>query len=258
MSKWFGEQREWTDNEKTFMVKAAASCRACQAEGQCKWGSSECNECKWQAPMAAIKDLDSFTQARIEDKADMIEAQGRIFESMLERGEAKRKSGNIKLAICMLLLIAIAAVAGYLVNAEPHERSVQRVMEQLKASGPSEWYYDGKADCKDWAVSFMDIWYKQGNSDGTCLLVHNYSKAMNHMMVVANGVVIEPQACSRIDWSPKSYWGDSYDPAYDRTWETWIYLAHADKDTKQLMKRCLVSESEYYANLNGRKMPWEE
>ena len=55
MSKWFGVQREWTPNELDFMAKAAWQCRACQSEGQCSWGTEDCMECKWQAPMAAIK-----------------------------------------------------------------------------------------------------------------------------------------------------------------------------------------------------------
>lgn len=261
MSKWFGEQREWTDNEKTFMVKAAAACRACQEEGQCTWGSKDCCTCKWQAPMAAIKELDSFTQSRIEDKADMLDMQGKLFVALCDRAEQEQRHNGLKLFILFALVAVIVAAAVSVLHAEPYTSKVSAVMKQLSRDGPTDWYCDGKIDCKDWSVSFMDMWYSQGNLDGTCLLVHNYGNGMNHLMVAVydNGMhVIEPQACYKKDWSPESFWGREYDKQYNRLYETWIYLAHADKDTKLLMRRCGVSESEYYANLNGRKMPWEE
>ena len=111
MSKWFGVQREWTSNGLDFMAKAAWQCRACQSEGQCSWGTEDCMGCKWQAPMAAIKDLDQFMQSRIEDRADAIETRMNILAAQTSSYFENQKKRDARQAVCLWAMLGVVIVA---------------------------------------------------------------------------------------------------------------------------------------------------
>lgn len=205
MSKWFGEQKEWTDNEKSFMVKAAFYCTKRQAAGSCEWGSKACCQCKWQAPMAAIKELDSFTQSRIEDKADMLKLIEDSANAQCDRELARTKRANVCLVIIAAVVVAAVAFClscccstGVTKRAEspvPLEldgkwhtlppkpvdsewscyEPLQRAMAMLKdRRNVKDWTGEGVVNCRDWTMAFLVNWYLElEQPDGTCFVVWN-------------------------------------------------------------------------------------
>lgn len=262
MAKWFGEVREYTPNELSFMVKAAQQCRLCQKNGECAWGSKECCTCKWQAPMAAIKEQDPFMQSRIEDKADMLDEMDAMFLESLKQSQGKAKDYANRLWMFLAAAAAIIVAAVLFCNSAysmPNE--ARSVMKQLALSGPDDYYYDGKQDCKDWAISFMQLWYRTGAADGSCILVRNLNRDLlfDHLMVAVKEdgkwLVIEPQACrcNEAWWNPAMWWGDKYDKSYDMYGQSWLYLHSANKDAKQLLERSNSTYEDF-----ERSMKWEK
>lgn len=252
MSEWYGVKKTWTPNELSFMSKAAYTCRSCQEEGQCEWGCEDCFECKWKAPMLSIKDLDPFLQSRIEDAADEMKFRDELFLESLKMSKERERVGARKLYIFFVSLVIIIATASCLVaNAMP--QTARTVMRQLSQKGPDNYYYDGKIDCKDWSITFMDLWYKQDVPDGSCKLVRNCnaSKRFDHLMVAVQDnnswLVLEPQACKREEkyWSPSMWWGEKYDSSYDLFGQTWLYLRDADMNTDNLMSKSKTTYEEF-------------
>lgn len=252
MAEWYGVKRTWTPNELNFMTKAAYSCRSCQEEGQCEWGCEDCMECKWRAPMGSIKELDPFLQSRIEDEADKIEFRNELFMASLERSREAEKVGRRKLYIFLVSFIIIIATASCLVaNAMP--QTARTVMRQLSQNGPDNYYYDEDIDCKDWSITFMDLWYKQDVPDGSCILVRNLNKSecFDHLMVAVkdnnNWLVLEPQACKWGEkyWDPNMWWGKKYDSSNDMFGQTWLYLRNADKKADDLMSKSKATFEEF-------------
>lgn len=260
MAKWFGEVREYTPNELSFMAKAAQQCRKCQSRGECKWGSKECCECKWQAPMAAIKEQDQFTQSRIEDKADTLDFIDGMFEGSVKQQKRREKVAAENLKISIALAVALAAMAWAAISARALPYGVRSVMRQLAERGPDDWYYDGKIDCKDWSLSFIDLWYKRGALDRSCVLVRNWNSRskFDHLMVAVwdegGWTVIEPQACGWEEkyWSPSAWWGPKYDSRYDMFGQSWLYIKNSDKAAGNLMEKTKATYEEF-----ARSLEWE-
>uniref|UniRef100_UPI00298E1A68 hypothetical protein n=1 Tax=Treponema sp. TaxID=166 RepID=UPI00298E1A68 len=82
-------------------------------------------------------------------------------------------------------------------------------------------------DSKDWAVTFMLLWYteyKQNNR--TCILVHNKNDTTGFecVMVAVWGydswICLVPQARNVNKWTPRKYWGDKYNLIWDNWNET--------------------------------------
>lgn len=260
MSKWFGEQRDYTPNELSFMVKAAQQCRKCQEAGKCKWGSKECCQCKWQAPMAAIKEQDQFTQSRIEDKADTLDFIDDMFESSLAQQKRRERvaAENVKIFAALAAALFLMAWAAISMHALPNE--ARHVMKQLADEGPKNWYYFDGIDCKDWSLTFMDLWYKSGMPDKSCVLVRNVDapKKFDHLMVAVmedgKWTVIEPQACEWDEayWNPAVWWGSKYSPDNDMYGQSWLYLKNSDKDASRLLEKSGATYEEF-----ERSLIWE-
>ena len=258
MSEWFGTQKTWTPNELSFMTKAAYNCRACQEEGQCEWGSEDCFECKWQAPMASVKSLDPFLQSRIEDKADQMKFRDELFHASLESSKRQEELSKYKLIIFFISFIVISATVACLVsNAMP--QTARTVMRQLSQNGPDNYYYDRKIDCKDWSITFMDLWYKHDVPDGSCKLVRNVNveKRFDHLMVAVKDnnawLVLEPQACKQDEkyWSPQMWWGETYDSSRNKFGQSWLYLTNSDKSVGDLMSRSNTTFEEFKWSLDN-------
>ena len=274
-SRWFGETREWNVSELNFMVEALTHCRMLQEEGKCERGGG-CVNCKYSAAVTAIDQLDPFTKGRLEDKADK-------YEQVIARADAtnryiKRKAARSKCALLFWLLTTglIIFTAASLLNGctnrynvsvtkdikgkwnilpeEPYfynksyydcEGTVNKVMVYLKTNGPTDWYYDGTTDCKDWACSFVELWYDTyGATDGTCFLVRNVNPEtrMDHLFVAVYSlnkgwIFIEPQACKSISYYMKDFWGSKYDETCNCYNETRKFIEKADKYTGNCQKK---------------------
>lgn len=137
---------------------------------------------------------------------------------------------------------------------------LKRVMRQLAENGPNDYYYDKKIDCKDWSISFMELWYKQDVPDGSCILVRNLNKFtdFDHLMVAvycnSAWLVIEPQACKKEEkyWDPQMWWGKwVYSPSFDLFGQSWLYLHSADRSIGDLMSRSCSTQEEFEWSLQN-------
>ncbi|MBR5932391.1 MAG: hypothetical protein IK002_00235 [Treponema sp.] len=114
---------------------------------------------------------------------------------------------------------------------------LKRVMTHLDQYGPDDWFYDGTIDCKDWACSFLDLWYDTYNGvDGSCILVRNVNQEMrmDHLFVAVwssedKWIFIEPQACHITDWSLESFWGYKYNEECNCYNETRKFFEQCDR-----------------------------
>ena len=138
-------------------------------------------------------------------------------------------------------------------NSYEYKPALKKVMEQLAKEGPNDYYYDGNTDCKDWSITFMELWYEQDVPDGSCKLVRNVNveKKLDHLMVAvydnSDWLVIEPQACKWEEryWDPQMWWGDRYDPSYNMFFQSWLYLHHADRSIGDLMSKTYATNEEF-------------
>lgn len=98
---------------------------------------------------------------------------------------------------------------------------IKNVLKQMVQVGIRDINNDGLLNCIDYSVLFVQL-YK---NDAQLYINYNPPK-MNHMFVKTGSKAIEPQAATMPGESylMKEYWGDIYDPIYDRLATDYFYL----------------------------------
>ena len=102
---------------------------------------------------------------------------------------------------------------------------LNRVMTQLSKSGPKNNIPDNWLDSKDWATTFLILWYNTFSApDGTCLIVRNYNAKAGRNRFDQTFIaiwaddewkLIDPRACNEKDCSMEFFWGKKYDSRYN-------------------------------------------
>lgn len=242
---WYGESHEYTPSELNFMVSAVANCQKCQELGMCESGA-RCAQCNYGAAMQATESLDALTKSRVYDKADTVRV---IRETVAQNIEQQKKTERIRLfgallaaaifiaAICLIPVFEIIScndtlpVKPYVSRTYDCKKNISTVMKHIRTQGVIDCVKDNKIDCKDYAITFMILWYNIYEFDErTCVLVHNtnYKTGMDHLFVAVytgeDWLCIEPQAYDVDNWSLDYYWGDKYDPVYNNWKHTSMFV----------------------------------
>lgn len=158
--------------------------------------------------MMAIRGVDPFLQARIEDKADMLDVLEKQSESITKRLEHSEKKAAV--AVWMILVVFVATIiiciniAGCSIKSgveRAQEKSIFKLDDKWHTLPPapdvpfdynygkamqdcmqllvsrrmvSDWTGEGEVNCRDWTMAFLVNWYFVLNQpDGTCFPVWN-------------------------------------------------------------------------------------
>jgi hypothetical protein len=218
-----------------MLYRFALDCAEHKVRNTCTF---ECQNCASNIKMYGLNDREALlinhtAELEMRNRLDVQQNKRLMDLAYTERVQESINRGKLMSYSFLALFIAFILFAVWLFRwtpphkapeqeAEGYAVNVAYIVETLTRIYEVDMNHDGKFNCIDRAIQFYNAYPIR--DDVRIVVNHNEHTGLNHLFVFVAGKAIEPAAFLEPQYvngdglavGVADYWGDQYDPAYDR------------------------------------------